>query len=175
MSRWLVGSSSSSRSGCADQARASSTRRRQPPDSVSTEPSAGRSSRESISSTRCSNRQPSRSSSSCCSRAQPLERGRLAVRRGRRRVVVVGDEQLQIAESLGDDVEHRPVGGKRNVLHQPGHAQARLPPHLPLSGGSVPASTWSSVDLPVPFRPTTAMRSPGSIWRETESRRGRWP
>ena len=36
MSRWFVGSSSSSRSGCATSARASSTRRRHPPDSVST-------------------------------------------------------------------------------------------------------------------------------------------
>ena len=36
MSRWLVGSSSSSRSGCATSARASSTRRRQPPESVDT-------------------------------------------------------------------------------------------------------------------------------------------
>ena len=44
-------------------------------------------------------------------------------------MVIVGNEQLQIPKSLGDDVEHRPVGGKRNVLHQPGHAQARLPPH----------------------------------------------
>ena len=42
MSRWLVGSSSSSRSGCDTSARASSTRRRQPPDSVSTAASAGR-------------------------------------------------------------------------------------------------------------------------------------
>jgi hypothetical protein len=46
MSRWLVGSSSSSRSGCATSARASSTRRFHPPDSVSTMVSAGRSRRD---------------------------------------------------------------------------------------------------------------------------------
>ena len=42
MSRWLVGSSSSSRSGCPTSARASRTRRRHPPESVSTSASGGR-------------------------------------------------------------------------------------------------------------------------------------
>ena len=48
-------------------ARPSSARRRQPPDSSSIGRSAGSDSRETICSTFCSSRQPSRSSSRCCS------------------------------------------------------------------------------------------------------------
>jgi hypothetical protein len=59
-----------------------------------------------------------------------------AFQRGRRRVVghvvrgvmVGGDHLAQRAEAFGDDVEDRLVGGKRDVLLETRHDDARLPP-----------------------------------------------
>ena len=75
-----------------------------------------------------------------------------------------------------DDVEHRVVRVERHVLHQPRDAHARLSRHTtPRSGGSSPLRICSSVDLPVPLRPMSATRSPGSICSDTSSSSGRWP
>ena len=129
MSRWLVGSSSSSRSGCDTSARASSTRRRQPPDSVSTAASAGRS--------RCGHdllhpllEPPAvpllefvlQSSESLEARRRPL------VGDEHRRVVVRRHQFAQVAEALGHDVEDRTGIGERRILLEPGRPQAGRPP-----------------------------------------------
>ena len=78
--------------------------------------------------------------------------------------------------AVGDDVEDR--SGRRRVAHPvPGVRLA-----TPGARHTAPASGWtsllrifSSVDLPAPFRPSTAMRSPRSICIETLSRSGRCP
>ena len=108
MSRWLVGSSSSSRSGSATSARASSVRRRQPPDSVSTGASAGRPRRARTVSTRCSTFQPSCSSSSVLRLGQPVERTRRVIARDLDGGVVIGRHQrADLAQAFGDHVEDR--------------------------------------------------------------------
>ena len=43
----------------------------------------------------------------------------------------------------------------------------------PSSGGSIPASTLSSVDFPPPLRPTIPIRSPSETPRETFTKSGR--
>ena len=46
---------------------------------------------------------------------------------------------------------------------------------VPASGVSSPLTICMKVDLPVPFLPMSARRSPGWICSETSSSRGRWP
>ena len=53
-------------------------------------------------------------------------RGRASLGDVARRVVIGGDELADIAEAVGDHVEHRAVCGQRNVLREPADAQARL-------------------------------------------------
>ena len=72
---------------------------------------------------------------------------------------------------LGD----RAIRRQRHVLHQPRDANARLAQHEPESGCRSPLRICSSVDLPVPLRPMTAMRSPASTWKAISSSSGRWP
>jgi hypothetical protein len=66
---------------------------------------------------------------------QPSQRfeaiGRAALGDGDGRVVVVGDEPAQIAEPLGDDVEHRPIGRQRHVLDEARDAHAWSGPNAP--------------------------------------------
>ena len=107
--------------------------------------------------------------------AEALEgRGRGVVRDVVRRVVIRGDHVAQRAEALGDDVEHRRRGRERHVLlearddaRRAGARRCRRPAAI------APATILSSVDLPVPLRPMTATRSPGSTWKATRSRSGR--
>ena len=178
MSRWLVGSSSSSRSGCATSARASSTRRRQPPDSVSTAASAGR---------REARQHRARPAARGASRRAPRARaagGRAAraapacclVGHQHRRVVIAGHQIAQVAETLGHDVEDRTAVGERHVLIEPGRSHARLASRScrrpAPARRSRSAAAWT---CPLPLRPITATRSPGSICRLASSRSGRWP
>ena len=133
--------------------------------------------RSRISSTRCSSRQPSRSSSSCCSRPSlsrraACRRPALEVTHLHGRVVIGGHQVLDVPEPLGDDVEHGMIGGERHVLDEPGDFHAGLRPDRPASGGRSPLRICSSVDLPVPFRPITQTRSRGSICSDTSSSRG---
>ena len=178
MSRWLVGSSSSSRSGSETSALPSSARRRQPPDSSRIGRSAGSASRETTVSTFCSSRQPSRSSSWCCSspsrasaaghrrrsppRAPPRGGSRRRGRQARR-----GRSRLRRRPS------GRPTPGtscSSRAMRSAGRARP-----CPPSGGISPEMTFSRLDLPVPFRPMSAMRSPGSMRRSAASKSGRWP
>ena len=128
MSRWFVGSSSSSTSGWPTSARASRALRRQPPDSVSTRVSAGRPRRDRTISTRCSSRQPSRSSRSWWSvPSRSRASGERSLRHLDRGVVVGGHQRAEIPETLRDDVEHRLVGRDGDVLLEPREPDARLP------------------------------------------------
>ena len=139
-SRWFVGSSSSSTSGSAASARASSTRRRHPPESVSTRASDGSSRRDNTSSTRCSMRQPSARSRSCCRRPSFSSRaGVLVLGHLDGGVVIARDQVAQVAQRVGDDVEDRAIGGDRNILVESGKAQPRLAPHGPGVGGLLAA------------------------------------
>ncbi len=96
--------------------------------------------------------------------AHPLERRLVAVRDLGRGMVIRGDERAQVAQPFGDDLEHAVVGVERHVLHQPGDAGGRRPPHRAPVGhdlaahdlqqrrlpGAVPADegeTLASVDL----------------------------
>ena len=129
-----------------------------------------------MSSTFCSSRQPSRSSSWCCSspsRSSPPASCVSATRD--RRVVIVGDERAELAEARRDFVEDRAIAGRGNVLIEPRDAQPRLAPDRAASGGWSADSTRSRLVLPAPLRPISAMRSPGSIWRSASSNSGRWP
>src|SRR5262249_1356909 len=55
-------------------------------------------------------------------------------------------------------------------MRRPGSRQT-----TPASSGISPAMAFNRLDLPLPLRPMTAMRSPGSIRRSAASRSGRWP
>ena len=46
-----------------------------------------------------------------------------------RRVVVARHQLAELAETVGDDVDHRAIGRERHVLREPGDAQSRLKPH----------------------------------------------
>ena len=162
MSRWFVGSSSSSTSGCPTRARASSARRRHPPDRVSTRASAGRPRRDSTISTRCSRRHPSRSSNSWCNLPKPLEGLR------RRRVghldggvVVVVTSALRSPKPLGDDVEHRLVGRDRHVLLEARDADTRLPGHGALVHRVLTTDDPQQRGLPRPVAAEDADAFPG--------------
>ena len=175
-SRWLVGSSSSSRSGCATSARARSTRRRQPPDNVSTLASGGK----------VEVRQDQLDALFDAPSVVQLElvlqlpelreqRRRAGVGHAVRRVVVARHQFAQLAEPVGDDVDNRAIGRERNVLREPGDAQSRLNHTEPRSGRCSPLRICNSVDFPVPFRPTSDTRSPASIWSTASSSNGRCP
>ena len=158
MSRWLVGSSSSSTSGCGDQ------RARQqhaaPPAArqrVDRRVGAAGRARSSTISTRCSSRQPSRSSSSCCSRpSRSSAAGVASCATSCGGVVVGGDELAQLAEALGDDVEHRL---RRWRAARPARAARRArragARPCPRRAAARRAMICSRVDLPVPLRPMT--------------------
>lgn len=47
------------------------------------------------------------------------------------RMVILGNQCRQLTESLRDDVEDGAIGGERDILHQPGHSEARLSPEAP--------------------------------------------
>ncbi len=143
MSRWLVGSSSSSRSGSETSALPSSVRRRQPPDSSPQRRSAGSDSRDTTISTFCSSRQPSRSSSWCCSAPRRSSAdGVSGLGDSHRRLVVLGDERAELAETGRDLVEHGAIAGAGHVLVEPrrpgGRARARSCPRPAAFAGDDP-------------------------------------
>ena len=101
--------------------------------------SAGSASRDTISSTLCSSRQPSRSSSCVLQLAEPLEIvGIVRLRPRDGGVVIVGDQAPRSPRPGRDLVEHRAVAGDRHVLssretRSPGSRQI-----VPASGGLSP-------------------------------------
>ena len=165
MSRWLVGSSSSSRSGARDQ------RARQ---QHATLHAAG---------------QPRECSLAIQSKAiehfadalvQRPAMGRLDLRLhprqrvridriGMAEVVELRELRAEFAQPGGDDVEHRALRvGRALPVRAVAIAARRLRPATsPSSGFSSPDSSFSSVDFPAPLRPISAIRSPGSMARST--------
>ena len=73
-------------------------------------------------------------------RAEPLERAWVAVVGHLDSRVMVGlHQRREIAEPLGDDVEDRRCGRERHVLHEPGSAAAGLAPHAASVGRQLAA------------------------------------
>ena len=176
MSRWFVGSSSSSRSGSETSALPSSVRRRHPPESS---PSGSiRRQRQAATrsvSTFCSSRQPSRSSSSCCSspsRSSPFSVFGVVDRR----MVVSRHEVTERAQTRRRPrrtrCDRRRRGRPGRAATRAGRGRARS---YPPSGGTSPAMTLSRLDLPAPLRPMRQMRSPASIRKSALSNSGRCP
>ena len=177
MSRWLVGSSSSSRSGSRHQRLAE---QRAPP------PAARQLAHRPVR----RQRQPRDDQSRplleppavpllelVLQLAQPLERARRrVVRDAHRGVVVVRDERAELAEARRRPRRTRvrsPAPGR------PGRAARRAAPARARSrrrrAATSPTTTLSRLDLPEPLRPMSAMRSPGSMRRSARSKSGRWP
>ncbi len=162
MSRWLVGSSSSSRSGSQTSARASATRRFQPPESEASVASAGSSSRSRMWSTRWPRLQPPRPRSRAG--APPCGAAELS--------------SLPTAcETWWYSASRRPASARPSATasytvvfsfsgrscasratRRPGCRQIS-----PASGSASPSTSFSSVDLPAPLRPIRQTRSPASI------------
>ena len=158
-SRWLVGSSSSSTSGRRTSACASATRLLVAAGKRADAASLSRCSRCRVSSTRCSQFQPS------CASMRALQRVEVAVA-----VAVLVDQRDHVGQPGAGGVEH--VG-----VHDPAAAPARhrrcagpaAAAASPSSGFSRPARIFSSEDLPAPLRPIRPTRSP----LRARSRRGR--
>ena len=128
-------------------------------------------------STFCSSRQPSRSSSRCCSSAEPLHvRRAVRLRHADGRLVIFRDQSIRARRAQTrppPKTVRSPAAGtscSSRETRSPGSRQM-----VPLSGGCSPDSTRSRLLLPAPLRPISAIRSPGSIWRSASSKRGRWP
>ena len=143
ISRWLVGSSSSSRSGFFAKASASIARLRSPPEAVAVGRFSSRPKRCRNSVSRASMAQRSRSS---CSDSKSAASARLS-----RNVAASGGE-----DSCSTVAMCRPSS----------------PPSTPLSSGIWPAMIFSSDDLPVPLRPMRPMRSLGCTVRFARSSNG---
>ena len=141
MSRWLVGSSSSSISGSPTSARARSTRRWLPIDSERNSAAPSRPPRSSTCSTRCS----SRHASPVASSARPTRPAATTSRTGPQR-------------SVGTSWGRKPICMPLRRITSP------------LSGFISPANSRSSVVLPSPLRPSRHSRSPFSTLRSTWSR-----
>ena len=158
MSRWLVGSSSSSsvrlRHQRARQQHAAPPAARQRVDGAS----AGRSSRvehqldalfdaasRPARRARAAARRACSSAPACC-----VVRPRGAPCGGRRRPARSARRGLRRRRRT------RAVRRERHVLLEPGDATPGWRHTVPASGGSSPLRIWSSVDLPVPLRPMTA-------------------
>ena len=162
MSRWLVGSSSRSRSGSRHQRLAQERaatpsarqlahrpigRQRQPGDDRA-RPSARAASRHALRARAAA--RPSRPSASS-SASRPRHRG----------VVILRDEVAELAEpaATSSKTDRSPDAG--DVLIQPRDAQRRAPARSCRRRAALsPEMTSQQADLPEPFRPMSAMRSP---------------
>ena len=175
-SRWLVGSSRSSRDGWPTRARASSARRRHPPDRESTGASGGRRSVVKTRSTCCSTSQPPRSSSSWCTRPSASRASGVACSATRTAAwwyaVTTSRNSSRPSATTSKTVCDVEMAASCTSLaaRRSGARQTD-----PASGSSSPDRSRSSVDLPAPLRPMTAMRSPASIVRLAWSSSGRGP
>ena len=152
-SRWLVGSSSSSRSGLANSAVASATRIRQPPENVRPGAPAPR------------RRSPVPRGSPRRGRAPRRRRWRAAAHASRRAgaatAVSASASSARRSGSPCSTVSSRlasPEGASCFTSASRARAASRISP--PSSGRS-PAIARSRVDLPAPLRPTRPMRRPG--------------
>ena len=96
---------------------------------------------------------------------EPLEPRRAAVaRRLDGGVVIVGRERGEVAETFGDDVEDGSAARERHVLHRAARRESpAAATRCRCPAAASPSRICSSVDLPAPFRPIIAIRSPGSI------------
>ncbi len=149
MSRWLVGSSSSTSSGSPTSARASATRLLQPPESFATAWSAPASGPA----------RPSFAMSSSTRASSSQEPTALAV----------SDKPEEMAA--------RTVAPGANVGIC-GRKATRRPPRLatlPRSGPSSPARMRSNVDLPAPLGPMSPTRFPSASVKLTSSKSARAP
>ena len=168
-SRWLVGSSRSSRSGSPTSACASATRRRQPPESAPSGVSAGSSSRARIWSTRWLTLQPPRTSSSCCSASMRAScaASSPAACDTRWNSARSPPSSASPPATTSKTVAASSEGGScaSVAIFKPGMRQT-----APASGVTSPLTILSKVDLPAPLRPIRHTRSPASTCRLAPSR-----
>ena len=78
--------------------------------------------------------------------------------------MVVLEQPGGIAQSVRDGFEHVALERKIGLLRHIGKPAARLAPKHPSSRFTWPARTFSKLDFPLPLRPISAGRSPGSSW-----------
>ena len=129
-SRWLVGSSRSSRSGSSTSARASATRFLIPPERSATCASSGRARRVSMASMRCWIVQPPAAFEGFLEVVQPRHERRLRLPAGMRgqrvrHLVVLHQQPRALAQPLGHRLEDREPRGKRGLLGDEGEPRAR--------------------------------------------------
>ncbi len=174
MSRWLVGSSSSSTSRSAASARASEARVSCPPEKVSR--------LRSRSASRSPARVPSPSRGAPQIAAVGLQAacaprsGRASPRRWRRRPSPAPDRQLA---SIASSSAQPRAGSRAGALSRSrggrwscSATRAPLRRQLPTVDRVSPASIRNSVVLPAPLRPATVSRSRRSSLNETPCSRG---
>ncbi len=134
MSRWLVGSSSRSTSGEATSARASSTRRRQPPERLCNG-RVGRQLQARHDHLDALFQPPTVQFLELVLQAAHLvERAGLPLRNLDRRVMVGGHEGAHVPEPFGHHLEDAGPGGERHILIQARAAHAGRSPHRALIG-----------------------------------------
>ena len=166
-SRWFVGSSSKSMSGCDINNRHSATRRRSPPDRVLTSASHGgrRNASAAISSLRSSSHAPAVSILSCnlpCSSSNafisssPMGSAN-CMEISLKRLIRALDSAMPSSTLPRTSLAGSSSGscGKKPIL-MPGWARAS-----PSKSVSIPAMIRNTVDLPDPFRPRTPIFAPG--------------
>ena len=160
-SRWLVGSSSSRRSGWLTRALASATRRRQPPDNSPSRFSPGRPSSVSTFSTCCSMCQPPRASICCCSASSSRSPCLSSAR---------ADSSRYSSTSACTSVRPSVTVARTVWVSVSGRFCANLLMPMPVlnwispwSGSSSPVISFSSEVLPAPLRPIRHTRSPASM------------
>ncbi|MDT4867127.1 hypothetical protein FQZ97_1020200 [compost metagenome] len=173
MSRWLVGSSSSSRSGSATRAWASSTRRRQPPDSSARVLSAGSCRRLRVLSTSCCRRQPSRASSSCWTRVSLVRSESdwmcwLRWWNSASSAPTSASPSATTSNTVRSSARGSSCGS--SPIFNAGARQIS-----PSSANWSPLTRRSRLDLPVPLRPMMHTRSPRAICQDTLSSSGMAP
>jgi len=181
MSRWLVGSSSSSTAGASASARASARRFFCPPESAATRASGSRAKREIACSAVASCDHAPRFSSSCCRFSSRCSSASCsgAARAGsasRWETSWYSGEQVRGRAHAGHHgFEHRQLRVEWRLLRHVGEVQAGLRPDLAIVEMGLAGQRREQEDLPLPLRPIRATRSPGSSWNSAWSRRATWP
>ncbi len=161
-----MGSSRSSRSGRPRSANASATRRRSPPESCATTRSRDTApTRVRISSTSWSRLQPTRSSLSWSVAARRSSCATTAASCARTRSVCHASAARAHAPTVSP-------GSRGSWWSTPVRPCTWTRPCV---GGSSWASTWRSVDFPLPLTPTSPTCSPASTTRSAPPRTVRFP
>ena len=97
--------------------------------------------------------------------------GRIELTHARSQLLLFFFERPQLVEDGHTLCEHRAPGKRKPFLRQIADGDAALSVIEPESSPSIPASTFSSDDLPVPLAPTMPVRSFGVTSQSASSKR----